>query len=211
VNRAGSYSFTFGFAFDPGATYPLWDDSIAASYPLSAGGEAASAGTGGLAGPITGMQGAVTHPADPAWIASLTPLQLPTQLDADQWHAAGFPSVSGSGLVAAQYTVALRTQIAIDDPSGETANLTQYDVTLTVQPDPQANGGAPAAPQTVFITKLAETSASVNTDAQLIQQADSQLQLAKRTAPLVLSGFAVLSAACTTGVVIRHRRRSRRG
>lgn len=205
VNRAGSYSFAFGFDFDPAATYPLWDDSIGASYPLKQGGGAAGADTGGLT--ATPLTGTTTQPADPAWIAALTPLQLPKELSVEQWKAAGFEVASPSASIATNYLVTLSTDVSIDNTTGGTANLTQAVVTLAVRPDPAATGGTPAQPQTVFVTTVSEAPASVTTDVAEIRTDGDQVRLATTTIPRVLAAVAVVFALLTVGVFVLGRRR----
>jgi hypothetical protein len=207
VNRAGSYSFAFGFDFDPAATFPLWDDSIGTSYTLAAGGSSASADTGGLT--VTGITGTTTTPADPTWVAALTPLQLPTTLTPEQWTAAGFTVTSSAPTVAVNYVATLATQVSIDNTTGATANLTQHVVTLAARPDPVATGGTPAPPQTVFISTVSETGASITTDTQAIREDGDQVKLATTTVPLALGGATAVMVVVTITLFVWGRGRRR--
>jgi hypothetical protein len=205
VNRSGTYSFTFGFDFDPNATYQLWDDSIGAGYPLSQGGNAASAPTGGLT--VTGMTGTATKPADPAWIAALTPLQLPTSLTPAQWTAAGFTVTSSQPQVDAAYFVTLSTQVSVDHVTGGTVDLSAQSLTISVAPDPAATNGTPATPQTIAVNTFAETPQSAATDTALLASDGSKVTLAKTTIPRVLLAATIVSALLTALFFVLHRRR----
>ncbi len=205
VNRAGTYSFTFGFDFDPNGTYPFWDDSIASGYPLTQGGTAGSAPTGGLA--VTPLTGTVTKPADPAWIAALTPLQLPTSLTPTQWAAAGFPLTSTAPTVAAQYFVTLSTDVSVDPITGGTVDLAKEVLTISVAPDPAATNGTPATPLPVVINSVAETPQSAATDTNEISADGSKVTLAKTTIPRILLAATVVGALLTALFFILGRRR----
>ena len=203
VNRAGSYSFTFGFAFDPDATYPFWDDSIAAAYPLRQGGSSAQADTGGLN--VTGMEGSISmHPADPVWVSQLKPLAPPTSLTPEQWKDAGF-DVTGDGPVDVEYFVSIETQVSVNDLAGGTVNLTELQLTLAYRPDPKATGGTAADPKQVFVTKVAESSDSVATDTAMIADDSRQIALAERWIPLGLAVGAVLLGAIAVLLQLRRR------
>lgn len=134
ANRGGTYSFVLGFDFDPNGSYPYWDDSIAASYPLTVA-DPGPVNSQGLAA-VTTMAGSVTDaPADPVWLAALTPLQLPTSLTVEQWQAAGFTVPATQPQVAARCVVSIQVRFVIDDVTGGTVSLDQETLTITVAPE----------------------------------------------------------------------------
>jgi hypothetical protein len=203
VNRDGTYSFSLGFDFNAGGTYPFWDDTIGDSYDLHQGGDAAKSDTQGLAS--TSMTGTAHHAADSAFIAALKPLALPESLTVEQWKDAGF-DVSGEGDVTVDYLVDIQTDIAIHDLTGATVNLTELQLTLSYRPDSAATGDSEAELQKVFVSTVNETDASVDKDAALIEDNIGKIELAERWIPLGLAVLALAGAGATALFGWRERR-----
>lgn len=205
ANRGGTYSFVLGFDFDPNSSYPFWDDSIAASYPLTRVVNPGPVNSQGLAA-VTAMAGSVTNaPADPVWIAALTPLNLPTSLTPEQWNAAGFQVPATQPQVAADYFVSIQVQFVIDDLTGGTVSLNQETLAIAVAP-----AGSTAPPLTVLTNAFAETAPSIATDVALISAAGQKLTLAQTTIPRVLIGLTILFAIATVTTFVLGRRRAAR-